>query len=135
MAHVGEESLTLIERGNEWPDGYLVDLSDTFALTAHQVHVVGVLGQVVRGRAVVQVAVLDQAKLLEQLERPVDSRDVDTAGGLANLAVDLLRRGVLQPGDSLQNELALGGDAVAASPEGVIPRLLGHEQSLVTPGE
>jgi hypothetical protein len=63
MPHIGQESLMLLERDNERPDRGLVRLGDPLALAADQVHVLGVLGQVVGRRAVVEVAVLNQAEI------------------------------------------------------------------------
>ncbi len=93
-----------------------------FALTADQVHMLSVLGQVIGRRSVVDVAVLDEAELLEQLQGPVNGGDIDATRGLPYLAIDVFRRSVLQPADCLKDELALRRDTVAASPERVVPR-------------
>ena len=111
-----------LERDDERQDGSLIYLSDPLALAAHQVHMLSVLGQVIGRRPVVYVAVLDQAQLFEQLQGSVDGGDIDPPRGLPNFAVDVFRRGVLQPADCLQNKLTLGGDAVAAGPQRVVPR-------------
>jgi len=68
---------------------------------------------------------------LQQIERPVDGRDVHAPRGLLDPGADLFRRGVLERGDRLEHELALRGDPVPAGPQLVIP-LLGHTQSVVT---
>lgn len=65
---------------------------------------------VVRGRTVRQVRVSDQAKLLQELERPVDRGDVHTGGRLRHMCVHLVRRGVPERVHSLQHELALRGE-------------------------
>jgi len=125
-----EAALVLLQRDDQRPDRGLVNLDHLLALAADQVHVPGLLGQVIAGRAVVDVGVLDQAKLLEQLECAVDSRDVHAAGGLPDFDADLLGRGVLEPGHGFQDELALRGDTVSTGPQRVIPRVH-HDQSLV----
>jgi hypothetical protein len=133
MPDIGAESRALFKRHHKGLYGCLVNLGHPLAPAADQVHVLSVLGEVIGRRPVVQVAVFNQAKLLEQLERPVYGRDVDAASGLPDLAVDFFRSCVLQPLDCLKDELALRGDAVAASPERIVPRLR-HNPSLVTPG-
>ena len=72
MPDIGQESLILLKRGDKRPDRGLVHLRHSFALAADEVHVLGVvLGQVIGRRPVMQVTVLDQAKLLEQLQGAV----------------------------------------------------------------
>jgi len=72
MPDIGQESLILLKRRDERPDGGLVHLRHSFALAADQVHVLSVvLGEMVGRRPVMQVTVLDQAKLLEQLQGAV----------------------------------------------------------------
>ena len=69
--------------------------------------------RVVGRRAVRQVGMRDQPELFEQFQRAVDGGDVDAGGGLAHLAVHLLRRGVPELVDRLEHELALRGQPQA----------------------
>jgi hypothetical protein len=71
MPDIGQESLILLKRRDKRADGGLVDFGHPFARPADQVHVLGVLGEVVGRRPVMQVIVLYQAKLLEQFQRAV----------------------------------------------------------------
>ena len=71
MPDIGQESLMLLKRSDKWPDGCLVHFGNPFAPAADQVYMLGVLGEVVGRRPVGQMTVLDEAKLLEQLQRAV----------------------------------------------------------------
>ena len=67
------------------------------------------------------VGVRHQADLLEHLEVAVDRRQVHPGRGALHLGEDLLRRPVPQPLDGLEDKLALRRDAVAATPEPLLP--------------
>src|ERR1700759_252629 len=84
VADVGIEPLLGLQGRNQRPGHVRADLGDLPAAPADQVHVVGVLGQVVGGGAVPEVGVADHAQLFQQLQRAVDGGDVDAAGGLAH---------------------------------------------------
>src|SRR5581483_10038465 len=126
VAHVGLEAVPLVEGGDQGTDRVRADLGDPAAVAADQVHVVGVGGQVVRGRAVPEVGVRDHADLLEQLERAVNGRDVDAARGLLDLSADLLRGRVTEPRHRLQDELALRGHPVATGTQLLVPAVHGQ---------
>src|SRR3954465_8974405 len=96
-------------------------LLDASALPADEVEVVRVVGGVVGRRAVAEMGVGDEAELLEQLERAIDGRDVDAAGGAAYPLGDLVGGGVAERGDGLEDELALRGEPVAARAEAGLP--------------
>ena len=121
VSYVGLEAVAFVEGGDQGADRVRADLGDPAAVTADQVHVVGVGGQVVGGRPVVQVGVGDHADLLEQFERAVDGGDVDAARGLLDLGADLLRGRVIEPRHRLQDELALRRHPVAAGSQLLIP--------------
>ena len=104
-------------------DRFRGDLGDPPALGADQVHVLGLGGQVVPGRAVPEVGVGHQAELFEQFQRAVDGGNVHAAGGLLHVGPDFLGRGVLQLGDRREDQLALWRDAVATGPQSLVPRL------------
>ena len=91
------------------------DLLDRAAVAADQVHVVVVGGDRVGRGAVPEVGVADQAELLEQLEGPVDGRDVDPGRRLAHRRDDLVRRGVAELADGLEHQLPLRRQPVAAA--------------------
>src|ERR1700750_277549 len=103
------EPVPRVERPGERRDLVRAGFVDLPAALADQVYVAGVAGQVVRGRAVVQVRVGDEAEAVQQLQRPVDGGDVDALGGLLHAGRDLFWRRVAQPGDRLEDQLALRG--------------------------
>jgi hypothetical protein len=121
VCHVGLEALPLVQRRDQRPDGVRAHLADLPAVLADQVDVVGVAGQVVGRRAVVQVRVGDKAEVVQELEGAVDRRDVDASGGFLDACRDLLRRRVVEVGYRLKDELALRRDPVAARPQLLIP--------------
>ncbi len=116
VADIGLESVTLVQGGHQGRYRLGRDLGDPPALSADQVHVLGLFGQVIPGRSVPEVGVGHQAELLEQFERAVHGGNVHAAGGLLDVGPDFLGRGVLQPGDRREDQLALGRDAVATGP-------------------
>src|SRR6201996_44130 len=85
VTDIGLESLVGLQGRNQRPGHVRADLGDLPAAPADQVHVVGVLSQVVGGGAVPEVGVGHHAQLFEQLQRAVDGGDVDAAGRLAHL--------------------------------------------------
>ncbi len=121
MRHVGLEPLPLVQRRDQRPDGVGADFADLSAVPADQVHVVGAAGQVVGGRAVMQVRVRDQPQVVQEFECPVDGRDVDAPGGLLDARRDLLRRSVVELGDRLEDELTLRRHPVAARSQLLVP--------------
>src|SRR5580658_71400 len=123
MADVGLEAVALFQPGDQRADRVRADLGHPAAVAADQVHVVGVGGQVVGGRTVldVEVRVDDQADLLKQLEGAVDGGDGDAAGGLLNVVADLFRGRVAEPGHRLEDELALRRYPVATGTQLLIP--------------
>ncbi len=131
MAHVGLEAVLGIEGAHQRADRGRLKLDDRAAGAADQVHVLGVGGQVIAVRAVPEMGVGDQPDLLEQLQGPVNGGKVESDSRLLDLGVYLLRGGVLEPGDCLEDELALRCHPVPAGPQRVIPRPR-HALSLVT---
>ena len=108
-------------------------LLDPITASADEVYVCPLARRVIGRRAVPEVGVVDQAELLEQLEGPVDGRNVDAAGHLANLGDDVLGGGVPELRDSLQDELALGGEPVSPGAQLRLPfRSGGHDPSVGT---
>src|ERR1700691_2118278 len=91
VADVGFEAVAFVQAGDQRADRVRADLGHPAAIAADQVNVVAGGGQVVGGRAVVQVRVGDHADLLEQFKRAVDGGDVDAARGLVDLSADFLR--------------------------------------------
>lgn len=83
-------------------------LLDPAAVATDEVDVVGMLGQVIARRPVVEMGVADHGQLLERLERAIDR-----GGRQGRAAVgghgrdDLLRCRVSQPSDSVQDSLPL----------------------------
>src|SRR5258708_805627 len=116
VRYVGLETLLLVQRRDERLDCLWPDLAHAAAVLADEMHVIAVTGQVVRGRAVIEVVVSDQPEVVEQFQRPVDRRDVDAAGRLLDGGRDLLGSGVVELADRLQHELPLRRDAVAPGP-------------------
>jgi hypothetical protein len=72
---------------------------------------------VIRRCTMAEVGVGDEAELLQELQRAVDGRDVDTFGGLPHLSHDLVGSGMPKPVDRLEHELSLRGQPVAARAE------------------
>lgn len=87
-----------------------------------EMKVVGIVRGVVGRRTVAEVSVRDQAKLLEQLEGPVDGRDVNARCGNPDPLGDLVRRRMSERGDRLEDELALRSQPVTASAQVFMPR-------------
>ena len=123
MADVGLEAVVALQGGHQGRDRVGGDLGDPPALGADQVHVLGLGGQMVPGRAVPEVGVGHQAELFEQLKRTVDGGDIHAACGLLYVGPDFLGRGVLQLGDRREDQLALWRHAVATGPQCLVPRL------------
>ena len=121
VAYVGLEAVPFVQGGDQGTDCVRADLGDPAAVPADQVHVVGVGGQVVGRRPVMEVGVGDHADVLEQLERAVDGGDVDAAGGLLDLGADLFRGRVVELRHRFQHELALRRHPVAAGPQLLVP--------------
>src|SRR5258708_17519071 len=121
VRYVGFGSVLLVQRRDERLDCLWPDLAHAAAVLADEVHVIAVTGQVVRGRAVIEVVVSDQPEVVEQFQRPVDRRDVDAAGRLLDGGRDLLGSGVVELADRLQHELPLRRDAVAPGPQLRVP--------------
>ena len=121
VADVGLEAVLLVQRGDQGADRVGADLRHPAALTAEQVHVVGVAGQVIDGRTVPEVGVGDHPDLLEQFERPVDGGDVDPARRPLHLGADLLRGRVIESCHRLEHELALWRNPVAAGTKLFVP--------------
>src|SRR5215469_15468132 len=129
VPHVGLEPVLGVQRRDQGARGLGGQLGHPAALPADQVHMLRFGREVVARSAVPEVSVGDQAELLEQLEGAVDRGDVHAPRRLVHLGADLLRRGVVQPGDGLQDELALWGNAVAAGPQRGVPRLRHEPES------
>ena len=123
MGDVGLEAGGGVQRGDQAGHRRGLQLRDPLAFPADQVHVLGLGGQVVPGCAVAQVRVADQADLLQQLQCPVDGREIDPGRAAPDLGVNVLRRRVLEAADCLQHQLALGGDPVAPGAQRIVPRL------------
>jgi len=93
-------------------------LDDGSTRQAHEVNVVGVIGQVIGRRAVVEVSVGDNAHLLEHLEVAVDGRQ-----GQGRSAVSThgrgkaVRRGVAERTDRIDDPLPLRGQPHAPGPQ------------------
>src|SRR5215469_3091868 len=133
VPHVGLEPVLGVQRRDQGARGLGGQLGHPATLAADQVHVLRLRREMVAGRAVPEVGVGDQAELLEQLERAVDRGEVHAPRRLVHLGADLLGRGVMQPGDGLQDELALWGNAVAAGPQRGVPRLRHGPESSESP--
>lgn len=118
MRDVGGEADPFVDPGDELVGGVEGDLADPAAAAADEVDVGGVLGEVVAGRAVVDVGVPDEAELLEGLERAVDRRGRHRPAAVGAHAVDdLVGRRVAEPADRGEDALALRGQALALRPQ------------------
>ncbi|GAA2550513.1 hypothetical protein GCM10010435_20730 [Winogradskya consettensis] len=78
-----------------------------------------------------KVGVADQAQLLEQLEGAIDRGDVHSGGALTHTVMDLLRGGMAEVVDRLQDQLALRSQTQAALPEHLGKGCGGHVTSIV----
>src|SRR3954466_7460754 len=83
--------------------------------------VVRVVGSVVRRGPVPEVGVRHQPELLEELERPVDRRDVDALRRTADPLGDLVGGGMPEVGDRLEHQLPLRGQPVAPGAQLRVP--------------
>ena len=81
---------------------------------ADQVKVIGVFGDVVRGRTVAEVGVTDHPELFEQFQRAVHRGQAQGRRGRLHPVADLLRRGVLQGRHRIEHKTPLRGDSQAA---------------------
>src|SRR4051812_4098762 len=77
VSNVCHEALIPFELLDQRSDRVGRDLRDRAADATDQMDVLGSRGRVVGRRAMAEVRVLDQAELLEQLQRAVDRGDVD----------------------------------------------------------
>jgi hypothetical protein len=75
-----------------------------------------------------EMGVGDEPELLEQLECSVDGRDVDRSDRLPHFRQDLVRRGVPERLNCLEDQLPLRRQPVAPSPEHALP--VTHARSL-----
>lgn len=91
------------------------------ASSAHQVHVLRVVRNVVRRRAVAEVSVRDQRQLFEQIKRSIDRRDVDPACGLAHLGEDVFCGRMTKRHDRLEHKLPLGREPVSLGTQLTLP--------------
>lgn len=83
------------------------------ARMTHDVDVI-VVGGSIGGCSVAEMGVLDHSDLLEELQRPVDRRQVN----VGHRVMDLFWRGVAELTDGIQHLRALRGDAHATRPKG-----------------
>ena len=106
--HVEHHAMVVEDSATTW-----LDLLDPATAAADQVDVLPLGRRVVGGRAVRQVGVCDEADLFEQFQRAVDGGDVDAGGGLGDLGVHLVGRGVPEFVYGLEHELTLRRQAQA----------------------
>ena len=123
MADISLEAILGVQSADEGSDSRRVELDDRAATPADEVDMLRVGRQVIPVRSVPEMGVRDEADLLEQLKGSVNGGEIDSDCRLLDLGVDLLGSSVLEPCDSLKNELALRGNSVTAGPQRVIPRL------------
>ena len=132
MADVGYEALLGTEPVDEpGHDGRRLVRHPT-TLATDQVDVLGLRRGMVGRRTVAEVGMLDEADLLEQLQRAVHRRDVHAGRPLHDPGMHILRRRVAEVGDGFEDQLTLGGQ-----PETTRAQLglqLVHSPSLGSPG-
>lgn len=108
MGDIGLEPKRTIEPGHEFLGHLDGCLAHGTALTAYDVDVGGVGGEVIARHPVVDVRVAHEAELLERLEGAVDGRQGHRRLRVGGHDVDdLLRRGVAEALDSVEHLLAL----------------------------
>ncbi len=118
MGDVGVEAEAVVEAGDEVVGDARRRLLDRPALTADDVDVGGVAGEVVARDAVVDVGVAHEAELLERLERPVDRREGHRRpAALRHHVDDLLRRRMAERLDRVEDLLALWREPPAGGAE------------------
>ena len=132
MTNVGNKALIPFELVDEGRDGLGRDLVHGAAVSADQMHVLRRGRGVVRGCAMAEVGVLDEAELFEELERPIDRRDVDRGRPLLDPGEGFFRSGMPELGHRVEHELALRRDAVALGPQRLLQL---HPASLGASGD
>jgi LCP family protein required for cell wall assembly len=115
---VGGEADPLVDARDELVGDVERDLTHPAAAAAHEVEVGRVVGEVVAGRAVVDVGVPHEAELGHGVEGPVHrGRRHGRTAVRADRLRDLLRRAVPEVPDGGEDALALRGQALALSPQ------------------
>jgi hypothetical protein len=109
------------------------DLGDGAAAAADEVHMPGILRDVVGGRAVAEVRVGHQGEFLEKVERAVHGGHVHAAGDLAHVIDDLFGGGVPKCRDGLEHELALRGEPITLRPQPALPLGAARRRTVRTP--
>lgn len=108
MGHIGNKAQTLPDIPDEGVSERGRALFHAAALAAYEVDVVGVLGEVVARRPMVQVGVADHLEVLEGLQGAVHGRGRQRRPSVrGDCRDDLLRRRVRQPRDGVEHPLAL----------------------------
>jgi hypothetical protein len=95
-------------------------VDDTSAGTAHQVDVLRDVSGVIGEGTVAKVGVRHEAEVLEQLNRAVHRRGVDRVPALLEIRVDLLRCGMDERIDRVEDLASGQGQPVATSAEFVL---------------
>ena len=109
---VGRESMI----GSKPVDGRRDDIRAHFGnrstRSAHEMNVLGVIGDVIGRGAVTQMGVGDERQLFEQIERAINGRDVDAVRGFAHPRQDVVGCGMPKGGDRLEHQLPLRSEPV-----------------------
>ena len=119
MFHIGDKAVAGQKIPHERICGGDRALDDGPAAQAHKVHVVGVVGQVVGRRAVVEMGMGDQAHLLESLEIAIDGREGKGRPAVStHCRGQAVRRGVAERSDRGDDPFPLWGQPHALCPQG-----------------
>ncbi len=117
VTHVDGEVLLVAQAFGQGREHAWSNRDDAPTIPADQVEVLVVADGVVGRRPVAEVGVPHQPEPFEHLEGPVDGRGVDRRRVLADLGEHLVGGGVAELLHRGQDQLALGGQPVAAVPE------------------
>jgi len=108
VSDVDVEAVGVADLAGEGGGCVVVELGDGAAAAADQVGVVGVGGEHVGGRGLLQVGVRDQLVVGQDLQGPIHRRQVQSLQVRLGPFVDLLRRGVPKSGKRIEHQRAGG---------------------------
>jgi hypothetical protein len=129
MGEVGTKALLGAKAPPEGLERAEGDLLLRAALAADEVTVPLDVGAMPTGDAIVEMGVGHVAQILERLEVPVDGRGIDLRMARADLARDLLRRGVVTRAlERIEHEAALH-----RHPPSLRADLVGHAHAATVP--